>query len=64
MPEAMLPSFTTDLAEFYDQKAQKKEKLELAESSLAEDDKFSADPKVRCINLDAEFERHTKTQQQ
>ena len=60
----MLPSFTIDLAEFYDQKAQKKENLELAESSLAEDDKFSADPKVRCINLDAEFEQHTKTQQQ
>jgi len=41
----MLPSFTIDLAEFYDQKAQKKENLELAESSLAEDDKFSAIPR-------------------
>ena len=60
----MLPSYTADPAEFYDQKAQKKENLELAESSLAEDDKFPADPKVRCINLDAEFEQHTKTQQQ
>merc|ERR1719460_529214 len=46
-----------------EKKAQDSQDLEDTKESLAADQKFLADLKTRCANMDAEFEERTKTRQ-
>merc|ERR1719261_380253 len=54
---------TGEIAEADEKKASSKVDLENTEVSLDSDNKFLSDLKVRCTNMDAEFEQRTKDRQ-
>jgi hypothetical protein len=61
--EDLVETKTGEAAEADEKKAQSKVDLEATEATLAADNKYLADLKVRCTNMDAEYKERTTARQ-
>merc|ERR1719453_218386 len=61
--EDLVETKSSELAQAEEKKAQAKIDLEATEATLAADNKYLADLKVRCTNMDAEYKERTTARQ-
>merc|ERR1719191_2161051 len=61
--EALVETKSGEMATADETKAQSKVDLEATQTTLAADNKFLADLKVRCVDMDAQYAERTKTRQ-